>query len=700
MKVIGKIHEILRRRIDKENPDSDYYELYPITVADAIYTNEDRNETLAEVLTKLETNYDNFIQSISFPVRSVQIFDGKQFGPIKLGDVKLTAKDFGLDRVDNTPDSEKPISNAQKEYIHDYVDTVQKDIQSTLDSVDDWNSHLTDYNNPHHVTWDQVAPESTVKPEELVDKTILEDTVKKHNESTDLMTLHPPILSKIKEMQAQLTNIENTIQNVDTNIDVSIGEIVDQNLNKHNEDPESHKVILNQLATLSTAITDIIREYSSLNNVELTPNKVEDVSLESLKVANKDDPTLQYRNQYPSVLALRSFLDQLNFTSFGDIQYLPEANQVEVDQIKNTHSSGIIFVDSLDGAKGTHILVYSDKEYLVNYHLPAPSQNFEIYHLEQAPDEQDAITRFGDRHVILLCDRATYTDPSTPTEDADQSIIFMQEKVYDEWALTRPRYVGETNIWEVAVADDNQSFDFDTGFHSGRGVLFVDNLYTRVTVEGSTNFYYTGRPGVVLFKKEDNPDFDPSQPVTKDNMQYIFTYTEVPLGGNTRNVLMKTWPKQPTQKEVLEEIFPPDGTGLVYVDNMYSDTSTVPGFEFWEFGIKRFEQPIRAFGQEIFEQAITGTDAWVSHTFRLTQPFVYESIRVATVVSGFIVNDLSTETLTVDAETVSIVKNDPPEGSKDDPTIDVTVRFMVSTGATGKYIINVMGALEKGESKK
>lgn len=661
MKVIGKIHEILRRRIDKDNPESDYYEIYPITVVDSVYLSEDRDQTLGEYLKELETSYDTFLDSISFPVTSVQVYNGKQYGPIKLGNVKLTAKDFGLDKVDNTPDNQKPISEPQKSYLTEYINTINKELGSTLANIDNWNNHLKDYNNPHRVTWEQVAPGTTVDPTNLVDQSKLEELIKNHNESTDLSSLHPTILSQINNMKAQLTEIENIIKNMDVNISGNLTTIVSGILEEHNMDETAHPFILSKLQQLSTDITTAITQYSGLTGVEMISNKVNEINYSQLDATPSTDTTSPFATQYPSVLALKSFLEHLNITSFTDVKYFPTATTPQIDSLKDSGRSGIVFVDTLDAVKGTHIFIYADGEYLVKYSIPSPTQNFEVVHLSKVPSLQEARNQYGSRHVLMLCDRSTA--PSVTIGGVTkykQSICIYIDQYIQEFILDREFYQGEDHVFEVLYTDSNNSFNYETGFLSGRGILFTSDLY-EVSSTGDVGVR-TGRPGVILYQKGQTPE-----------------YRSIPLGGNTRNFIMKEFATQPTQEQVTKTIFPTDGTGIVYVNNMYTATSGTPGFEIWFQGEKKFSKALQTLSQEHFEHTLTGNGSAVSKTFNLSHSYDRNSLKAIAVVAGFNTNNVTTGNLTVTATVTNITAN------------SVTVSFTVTNGVWAKFIVSVVG---------
>ena len=67
---------------------------------------------------------------------------------------KVTKAQVGLDKVDNTPDLEKPVSNATQELINEVKETINSNNTTITDNL---TKHIEDFNNPHKVTKDQVG---------------------------------------------------------------------------------------------------------------------------------------------------------------------------------------------------------------------------------------------------------------------------------------------------------------------------------------------------------------------------------------------------------------------------------------------------------------------------------------------------------------------------------------------------------------
>lgn len=86
---------------------------------------------------------------------------------------RVTAEQVGLGNVDNTSDLDKPVSNATQEIISNLKIELEEKITST---GGDLSGHIEDFNNPHKVTAEQVGAYSKEESDELLkDKADLVD---------------------------------------------------------------------------------------------------------------------------------------------------------------------------------------------------------------------------------------------------------------------------------------------------------------------------------------------------------------------------------------------------------------------------------------------------------------------------------------------------------------------------------------------
>ena len=204
----------------------------------------------------------------------------------KQGDVTLKKSDIGLDKVDNTSDAEKPISNPTKEAL----DALGQNIQSVQKEI------------PKSVS--QLANDS-----DFVSDTEVDSKVSTHNTAEDA---HSDIRLKVKEISDRLsafldtddTTLDQLSEIVDyindnkelidsiTTSKVSISDIIDNLTTNVSDKPLSAKqgVILKALIDAITVPTKV----SELTNDKgyLTENKAEDQYVK--KVTGKDLSTNDY----------------------------------------------------------------------------------------------------------------------------------------------------------------------------------------------------------------------------------------------------------------------------------------------------------------------------------------------------------------------------------------------------------------------
>ena len=126
---------------------------------------------------------------------------------------RITKAQLGLDKVDNTGDLEKPVSNATQaklDSLQDKIDEIKESQTSGL------TSHLTDFNNPHRVTKEQVGlgkvdntsdlekPVSTAQQKAISDaKAELNTSLTSHINSTN----NP---HQVTKAQVGLDQVDNT----------------------------------------------------------------------------------------------------------------------------------------------------------------------------------------------------------------------------------------------------------------------------------------------------------------------------------------------------------------------------------------------------------------------------------------------------------------------------------------------------------
>lgn len=481
MKILGRIHETLIRRVDKNNLQSDYYEIYPITTADAVYMDQNEDSSLLDFLSEMRHKYNIYIENIRYPVNSVQVYNGSQFGEIKKGDVLLSSKDFGLDLVDNTPDILKPVSDPQKKYIETYTQGIIDDIHFIMGNAGVWNSHILDMNNPHRVTWEQVTNNSPINPEDLVDHQAMQSAIDTHNASTDLTTLHPYLTNQLKTLQTSLTEIQNQLNTSFAELEASIKSATDTSINAHNTDPSSHPHLITLLADMQTQITNILDEYSGLTGVEYTANRVDEPDIE--KVYDVSDTT--YDGMYPSMNALSKLIFSMQAYGFPSVDHVTDITPAALTSLANEKKNGILFADRLSGVGGSYIYVYQRQQVIVSYALPDPVPNAQFAIMNNAPTAAQMESTYGDGSVIVFCNHASaYSDL--------QSVVCWYNHTWSEFVIDVFRLGAGENLYSAEYAYYEPG-SVASLFPTGHGILFVERMNT------------TQLPGVILYNVNASP---------------------------------------------------------------------------------------------------------------------------------------------------------------------------------------------------
>lgn len=150
MNINSRMNSDLARDIfvfnDESNPSQSQIErIFPTTSIDQVfdYIEPLEPKSLREILNNLKNDIANGgVSLINFPVTSV---NGQT------GDINITKGLLGLGRVDNTSDTEKPLSVIQRNAIYDIL--ANYNFRTNLSSLF---NHLNDTNNPHHITADQI----------------------------------------------------------------------------------------------------------------------------------------------------------------------------------------------------------------------------------------------------------------------------------------------------------------------------------------------------------------------------------------------------------------------------------------------------------------------------------------------------------------------------------------------------------------
>lgn len=202
---------------DENNPrESQVNGIWGSTILDQVFdqlspTNKNLREILADLKQEIITGGKG---NIVFPVTSV---NGKT------EDVVLTANDFGLGRVDNTRDMDKPLSVPQRTAIMEILAGYDFNV-----NLDDLYSHLVDTSNPHDVTVEQINKDDNLAQ-------FVKTYIAAHNNST-----HQNIHMDIRRSLSTLWNLTDDLNN---NLEDRVGNVLNA-MDDHVKDDLAHSDIM------------------------------------------------------------------------------------------------------------------------------------------------------------------------------------------------------------------------------------------------------------------------------------------------------------------------------------------------------------------------------------------------------------------------------------------------------------------------
>lgn len=213
---------------DENNPTrSNTSTVFPKTTIDQVFDPESaNNDSLRTILEKMKIDIlSGGTGVIRFPVTTV---NGKT------GDVVLTASDLHLENVDNTRDSEKPLSDRQRASVREMIASYEFTIdQSGL------LEHLANTDNPHGITIDHIN-----RNDEL--KSFVNNLINQHDIAP---TSHTAIRTQIAAMSG---DIEEATELNRQRIETAIGR-----LDGHNNDANAHGPILGLKEDVSNKVSRV-----------------------------------------------------------------------------------------------------------------------------------------------------------------------------------------------------------------------------------------------------------------------------------------------------------------------------------------------------------------------------------------------------------------------------------------------------------
>jgi hypothetical protein len=201
--------------------------VWPSTIIDQVFDQlSPTMKTLREILADLKHEIlTGGLGNIQYPVTSVNGYTG---------DIKITAEDLGLGRVNNTRDIDKPLSTPQKNAIMEIL----KEYNFKID-LDELYNHLINKNNPHSVTIDDINSNDGVT-------NLINQLISRHSASPERF-VHFDIRRKIDSLWVivddNYRDLDHKIlQNFDT-------------INKHIVDPLAHDELFMEKESLKNKST-------------------------------------------------------------------------------------------------------------------------------------------------------------------------------------------------------------------------------------------------------------------------------------------------------------------------------------------------------------------------------------------------------------------------------------------------------------
>ena len=219
---------------DENDSNSQLERVFPTTSIDQVFDYLEIGEpkSLRQILNDLKVELlSGGAGVINFPVTSVNGLTG---------DVNITKALIGLNKVDNTDDYNKPLSIPQRHAIMDIL--ANYNFRTNLDTIYD---HLSDFNNPHHVTISQLNING-----ELNDA--VQDLINSHNINRTNSHI---------DIRNNLTTLWNYYDYLNKSIDLRINRAITVSEN-HLDDIEAHSELFNVKEDKVNKVGEITSNYN------------------------------------------------------------------------------------------------------------------------------------------------------------------------------------------------------------------------------------------------------------------------------------------------------------------------------------------------------------------------------------------------------------------------------------------------------
>lgn len=376
---------------------SEKFKVLPLTSLDQVIDTES-NKSLRTILEELHQEIITGGRgNIKFPVTSVNSMTD---------DVIITKKNIGLENVDNTSDDDKPLSGPQKNAVLNILKNYNFKI-----NMDDLYSHLTNTENPHDVTIEQINKNSELD-------SFVKHYIGLHNTSQN-NTVHADIRGSLRRLWTLVDEMNNTFE---LNVNKVLGSIDD-----HITDESAHLNILKLKEDLSNKTI----EFTSTNNVDnnkypttravvnYVNNKLNEFNkslpdvkywIDNIEVIDKREDLpkasvntyhtmyiIRYGDSYTSEIAICKFNASANVYEW-DISHLGSYTQYNKDHFTQSIYGLSINIDTIVDSildKESGILDNSLSKKLNNYYTIDEIKSFNfINNLKILPGTTDGTIRF------------------------------------------------------------------------------------------------------------------------------------------------------------------------------------------------------------------------------------------------------------------------------------------------------------------
>ena len=232
---------------DEKNPSgSNMKTVWPSTVLDQVFDDQSPTKrTLRQILEDLRIEIITGGKgNIVFPVTSV---NGKT------DDVNLTARDIGLENVDNTKDMDKPLSDPQRNSVMNILRYYNFNVD-----LHELYGHIASFDNPHNITVSQLDNDGKLS-------NLIQKYIKLHNQSTDDST-HMDIRNSINRLWDRVDAFKETANSDTTRVMSIVSEHLGD-MSAHQEIFDTKEDISNKVLSFTTTTNKDHTKYPSTRAV-------------------------------------------------------------------------------------------------------------------------------------------------------------------------------------------------------------------------------------------------------------------------------------------------------------------------------------------------------------------------------------------------------------------------------------------------